>query len=268
MVVRRVHSVTDRPSEEILAKVRKLLALGESPSEAEAASALAKARSLLARHGLSLEDVKPERDDIVESAILEKRRLRAWESHLVAVVTDATFTRALHVTAAGTSRVLIVGREVNTGAAKALFEYLHLVVLKLGRANGEQVAHLESFKLGVVHRIGERLAAGEEGVSGANGPWTANDGTEGARTNAGKQAKAHDRANRAGADTNPECAQDERRLTVQMTRATSRENDAYISEKYGKTKTKRTGRRVEPDSFYRGRAAGDTVSLARQLANR
>lgn len=254
--------MNDRPSEEILAKVRKLLALGESPSEAEAASALAKARSLLARHGLSLEDVKPERDDIVESAILEKRRLRAWESHLVAVVTEATFTRALHVTAAGSSRVLIVGREVNTGAAKALFEYLHLVVLKLGRANGERVAHLESFKLGVVHRIGERLTAGEEGVSGSNGPWTANDGTEGGHAN------ARDRATRTDAEANAEYDPEDRQLTVQMARTASRENDAYITEKYGKTKTKRTGRRVEPDSFYRGRAAGDTVSLARQLANR
>lgn len=258
--------MTDRPSEEILAKVRKLLALGESPSEAEAASALAKARSLLARHGLSLEDVRPERDDIVESAILEKRRLRAWESHLVAVVTEATFTRALHVTAAGSSRVLIVGREVNTGAAKALFEYLHLVVLKLGRANGERVAHLESFKLGVVHRIGERLAAGEEGVSGTSGPWTANDGTEGDRAEA--RTDASDRASRLSADQKDACDPDDRQLTVQMARAASRENDAYIADKYGKTKTKRTGRRVEPDSFYRGRAAGDAVSLARQLAKR
>ena len=158
--------------------------------------------------------------------------------------------------------MLIVGRDVNTGAAKALFEYLHLVVLKLGRANGERVTHLESFKLGVVHRIGERLAAGEEGVSGASGPWTSNDRTEGGR------AGASDRASRTGADSSLECDPEDRQLTVQMARAASRENDAYIAEKYGRTKAKRTGRRVEPDSFYRGRAAGDTVSLARQLAKR
>ena len=240
----------ERPSDEILSKVRKLLALGESPSEAEAASALAKAQSLLARYGLSVQDVKDECPEVVESSILEKKRLRAWESHLVAVVTKATFTRALHVTLSGTSRVLIIGRPVNAAAAAELFCYLHLVVLKLGRSAGERVAHLESFKLGVVHRVGERLASNEPGVAGDEGAWTANSETRSAESSQG------------GFRPNAE----DRQLAVAFSLETSKENDAYISDKYGKTKSKRVGRRVEPHSFHAGRAAGDTVSLARQIA--
>lgn len=257
----------ERPSDEILSKVRKLLALGESPSEAEAASALAKAQSLLARYGLSVQDVKDEASDVVENSILEKKRLRAWESHLVAVVTKATFTRALHVTLSGVSRVLIVGRPVNAAAAAELFSYLHLVVLKLGRAAGEKVSHLESFKLGVVHRVGERLASNEPGVSGAEGPWTANSESS-AKSRSDASGKAKTKETRGGESSpggfRPNA--EDRQLAVAFSLETSKENDAYIAEKYGKTKSKRVGRRVEPHSFHAGRAAGDTVSLARQIA--
>jgi hypothetical protein len=251
----------ERPSDEILSKVRKLLALGESPSEAEAASALAKAQSLLARYGLSVQDVEDEGPEVVESPILEKKRLRAWESHLVAVVTKATFTRALHVTLSGASRVLIIGRPVNAAAAAELFSYLHLVVLKLGRSAGERVSHLESFKLGVVHRVGERLASNEPGVAGAEGPWTA--GSPPAAEGEAKPKKT--RSGESSQDGFCPNAED-RQLVVAFSRETTKENDAYIADKYGKTKSKRVGRRVEPHSFHAGRAAGDTVSLARQIA--
>ena len=256
-------AVTDRPSEEILAKVRKLLALGESPSEAEAASALAKARSLLARHGLSLEDVKPERDDIVESAILEKRRLRAWESHLVAVVTEATFTRALHVTAAGSSRVLIVGREVNTGAAKALFEYLHLVVLKLGPRERRAGS-----------RIWKVLSSGSSTESVSGSP-RARKGSR-AQTVPGRQTTGPKAGMRTHAIARPERMPKQTPSTTLRTgnlpsrwRARRRARTTHILRK-NTERRKRSGRdgASNPIPFYRGRAAGDTVSLARQLANR
>ncbi len=238
--------MTDAPSDAILAKVRKLLALGESPSEAEAASALAKAQALLARYGLSLSDVEPETSEVTEATLLEKRRLRAWESHLVAVVTEATFTRALHLTMAGSSRVIIIGRAVNAEAAAELFKYLHLVVLKLGRAHGDRVAHLESFKLGVVHRLGDRLARITNGAV-----WSGD----------GESDEGDPREDSSGG---PDPG--DRALALAMAGTASKENDAYIADRYGKTKTKRTGRRVEADSYRKGIAAGDGVSLARQLA--
>ena len=58
---------------------------------------------------------------------------------------------------------------------------------------------------------------------------------------------------------------EDRQLTVQMTETATKENKAYIAEKYGKTKTKRAGRRVDAASYYRGIAAGDGVSLNRQI---
>lgn len=248
----------DKATDEILAKVKKLMALGESPSEAEAASALAKARMLLARYGLSISDVETKETEVVEGVLLEKRRLRAWESHLVWVVTRATFTQALHVTRGDTSQVLIIGREINTVAAAELFKYLHLTVLKLGRAHGKEVYHLDSFKVGVVERIGERLTESEDGAT-----WCgdANDDAAGKK----RSAKAPRQTSTASDDS---ATANDRALMVQMSVSSERENDAYIKSKYGETKAKRGGRRVDADSYHRGRAAGEGVNLNRQIGAR
>jgi hypothetical protein len=249
---------TEAANADILAKVKKLMALGTSPSEAEAASALEKARTLLARYGLSIEDVEENESEIVENTLLEKKRLRSWESHLIYVITSATFTQALHVQRGDVGSVLIIGREVNAVAAAELFAYLHLVVLKLGRAHSGEVAHLESFKTGVVQRIGERLLDDKEDA------WTPEG--SGAYEDGGGMGAQTDGRNADSTGSNEACAvASDRALTVQMNKTADRENSDYIAEKYGKTKTKRTGRSVEADSYYRGRAAGDKVSLKRQL---
>jgi len=238
----------DKATEDLLAKVRKLMALGTSPSEAEAASALEKARTLLARHGLTVADVEMSEPGVTEGVLLEKRRLRAWESHLVYVVTLATFTEALHVQRGDTGQVLIIGREVNTVSATELFNYLHLTVLKLGRTWSPEVSHLESFKAGVVQRIGERLseqAGGREKVAAS-------------RTGASHRTGAAETGS-------PSSLAADRQLVVLMTETAEAENRSYIAERYGKTKTRRTGRSVEAESYLRGRQAGDGVSLNRQL---
>lgn len=234
---------SDKASNDILAKVKKLLALGTSPSEAEAASALEKARTLLARYGLSLADVEAHAPEIVEGVLLEKKRLRPWESHLIHVVSLCTFTQALHIHRGAVGQILLIGRNINIQAAQDLFTYLHLIVLKLGRAHSGQVAHLESFKRGVVQRIGERLESLSSGKEESGGPWA---------------GKGEPPQNNFQEST-------DRQLTLQMTQTATKENQEFIGEKYGKTSTKRVGRRVEAESYHRGRTEGDKVSLNRQL---
>jgi len=247
----------DKATDDILAKVKKLMALGASPSEAEAASALEKARVLLARYGLSLTDVEAHSPEVVEGVLLEKKRLRPWESRLVQVIAACTFTQALHVQRGGVGQVLLIGRELNTLAAADLFGYLHLVVLKLGRAHSEEVAHLESFRCGVVVRLGERLEDLGDGMEEAGGPWAGKQPEDESTTTG--QTPAH------LVQTRPSGVAADRQLTVQMSKTADRENKAFIDDKYGKTRTKRIGRRVDAESYHRGRKAGDTVSLNRQI---
>lgn len=232
------------PSPEILGKVRKLLALGASPSEAEAASALEKARVLLARYGLSVTDLDAQEPQVSEGVLLEKKRLRTWESHLIHVISRSTFTQPLHIKDSQGSRIVLVGRDINLQAARDLFDYLHRVVLITGRAHSGSVAHLESFKTGMVTRIGERLEDTGKGSEEAGGPW-AGSSPPGARH---REPETGDRA-----------------LVIKMSAEAEKENARFVQEKYGSTKTKRVGRRVDAESYHRGRAAGEGVSLNRQL---
>ncbi len=250
-------SPSERATDDILAKVKKLMALGTSPSEAEAASALEKARTLLAKYGLSLADVEAHRPEIVEGVLLEKKRLRTWEQYLIQAVARCTFTRALIVQRGETRQILIIGREVNTRAASELFEYLHRAILILARAHGKKVEHLDSFRVGVVTRIGERLDGLGEETAKAGGPWVGEAGREnGKNTRADPEAEGTEGAGAVASD---------RQLAVRMAATADRENAAFIEDKYGKTGTKRIGRRVHGDSYRRGREAGDGVSLNRQI---
>ncbi len=221
----------------VLDKVKKLLALSKSPSEAEAAAALAKANVLLAKYGLSMAEVQQE-EDVQEAVLLEKKRLRVWESFLVSVVCKATFTEALHYRTQAEGRILLIGREVNIVTAQELFSYLHRVILILGRAYSPEIAHVDSFRQGVVQRIGERLAEQYRKGQGS-GPEMDEDSPAGDETTA---------------------------LVLRADAAAHKENHAFIKEKYGRTTSRKTGRRVEADSYHRGRAVGNTVNLDQQIA--
>jgi hypothetical protein len=237
----------DTVQTQVMEKVKKLLALAKSPSEAEAAAALAKASVLLAKYGLSMAEVQRD-EDIQEAILLEKKRLRVWESILVSVICKATFTTPLHYRNDSVGRLLLIGREVNIATARELFAYLHRLILILGRAHSPQIAHVESFRQGLAYRIGERLAAqyGPEAESGS-----------GADAVSGAHAAPGD------ADEN-----ETRALVVKADAAAKIENNGYIKEKYGKTSSRKVGRMVEPDSYHRGRAVGDTVNLDKQIGVR
>ncbi|OHD15604.1 MAG: hypothetical protein A2087_09390 [Spirochaetes bacterium GWD1_61_31] len=222
----------DAAQTQILEKVKKLLALASSPSEAEAAAALDKATVLLAKHGLSLAEVQEEAE-VQESVLLEKQRLRGWESALIYGICQATFTEALHYRSQAGGRILLIGREVNIVTARELFGYLHRLILVLGRAHSPSLAHVESFRQGIVHRIGERLAARNAADSAAG------------------------RTTRADPATTA--------LILRADAAARTENQAFIKQKYGSTSTRKSGRRVEADSYHRGRAVADSISLDQQI---
>jgi hypothetical protein len=225
----------------ILEKVKKLLALSRSPSEAEAAAALGKARELLARYGLKVAGLNPDdpatwdhnnqdsslaRGVISEAVLMEKKRLRGWESVLLSAVGSACFTDVLHYRTKTEGKILLVGREVNLISARELFLYLHKTILIAGRQNKDRVPHVESFRRGMAQRIAHRLATQPSPEGGAEGS---------------------------------------KDLVSQMTALSDKENKGYIREKYGKTGKKRSGRRVDWQSYQRGLAAGEKVSLDQQI---
>ncbi len=208
----------------IIEKLKKLIALSGSPNEAESASALAKAHTLLARHGLTMTDLEKKEEHILQKAILSRKRLRNWESALLAAVMAATYTEA--VILPGEGKVCLVGREVNIIAAENLFEYLRTSILMISRKHAKSILNAESFRLGMVVSINERL-------------------------------KKLDK------DCPP--SKEEKQLVLSAENETGRENREYLDKKYGRLRKKRIKNRVEPLSYGMGHKAGGSVSLNLQI---
>ena len=209
----------------IFEKIEKLLALSESPNEAEAAAALAKVQILLARHGLSMSDMETgNKSSVTEKSILNKKRLRNWESALLATVMKATYTEAVHKPAEG--KVYIIGREINVTAAENLFSYLHATIKRISRKYNPVVRHADSFRYGMVVKINERLKT---------------------------------------IDDEHNTDKNEKQIVVSMKGKTDSENSDYLADTYGKVKRKRINNRVDPESYGLGQKVGNKVSLNRQI---
>jgi hypothetical protein len=132
----------------LMERVRKLLALSESPNENEAAFAAAKAKELLERYNLSISDL--EVDDIVEKGYDTGRvRMATWLLNLAASVArgfdcDIYYTRGggkrVGTDASATSRITFVGTDMDTEVAEYVFEYLRVTV---ERMTAEKVRNIE-----------------------------------------------------------------------------------------------------------------------------
>jgi uncharacterized protein DUF2786 len=210
----------------ILEKLKKLIALSESPNEAEAASALSKVHLLLAKHSLSISDLDDETSSIIEKAVLNKKRLRNWESALLSTVMNATYTEVIHKPSEG--KVYIIGREINVAAAENLFSYLHGTIKRISSKYTTVIKHADSFRYGMVVNINERLKSIEELSSAPSGSK-------------------------------------EKQIIVSMTGETSSENKNFLDDNYGKIRKKRINSRVDPNSYGLGQKAGSKISLNKQI---
>lgn len=108
----------------ILARIRKLLALaGNNPSRAEAESAMMKAQSMLASHGLAMHDLEPEASPVREQLVSGSTRRTPWWHDQVAMVVAANFRCAVfRRPVGGYRRLVLVGRSGDLEVAEAVLE--------------------------------------------------------------------------------------------------------------------------------------------------
>lgn len=116
----------------ILERIVKLLALSESPNQAEAESAAAKVRSMLIEYNLSMDDVAglaaKDKAEIVEETIGGlKTNMQTWEVLLAMVIARAMFARSL----VGKNVVYFVGRKDDVEVASYTFQFLRTRVQAL-----------------------------------------------------------------------------------------------------------------------------------------
>ncbi len=155
----------------ILDTVRKLLRLAESPNAHEAASAAAKAQSLIDQHNLStallaLDSAAPTPDEPIEDfgkkgAPLDSRpQLDRWRSTLAATICGANGCRVYR--SGGT--LAIVGRPSDAETVRYLYAYLVREVEQLCERDGRGCGRTwrNNYRLGVVDTIARKLRAERE----------------------------------------------------------------------------------------------------------
>jgi hypothetical protein len=211
----------------VIRRIRKLIALSESPNEAEAASALAKAKILLAKHNVSLTEINDRETDVKELHLPVENNLHPWEEKLLACITKPTFTSAIKLYVDGILYIKLIGKEANAISAKVLYEYLHEAVVTRAKMFSAAIDDLESFRIGMVDSIRKKL---EEEIS---------------RT-----------PRRVGT----------KELMLNVEKESAECISKYLREAYGETESSENWYGVDPNSYGLGKAIGKKISVSEQIA--
>lgn len=159
-----------------LEKIRKLLALAESPNENEAALAAEKATEMMAKHGIEMAQVAAAGGSEAVGAEATKLavKLDPWRKRLAYAVARSmggkTVNKKLDHTKDG--EVFFYGPTGTTEAMVALYEYLAAQVVALSAVattkREETWIHGRTYRatycIGMVARIGERLTERREAL--------------------------------------------------------------------------------------------------------
>lgn len=148
----------------IVSRIRKLLALSQSPNQNEAALAAQKAADLLSEYNLSLSDIELSELPIVDEEV-DVSYLATWRVRLAHVVSRSNYCRLLLLPSC--RRLIFVGRDHNAKAAREMFLYLSSSIEENCRAYAKKYrpgrTRLDSFRLGFVRLIQERLESASWG---------------------------------------------------------------------------------------------------------
>ncbi len=153
-------------TDDIVKKVKKLLALAQSPNEAEAAAAALKVQELLEKHNLSMAAVENLQSEIVCEDIENGKRQAKWRLALLSGVARAYFTQLLIVSRPGSYTWQLVGKAHNVLVTRSMFEYLCCVIERISRESDVKKRirrSAESFRLGMAHSIVQRLDTHRKG---------------------------------------------------------------------------------------------------------
>jgi preprotein translocase subunit Sss1 len=153
------------PNQNTIEKIQKLLALSKSPNENEASVALKMAMDMLSKHNLSMSEINVEKKETVEQEEVKftGKNFSTWRTLLLNAIADSHYCNILKVH--GTGIYYIIGKHTNRQATLLMFQYLSNVVefeCKVNMADKaltktEGKTYANSFKLGMVHRLTQRL---------------------------------------------------------------------------------------------------------------
>lgn len=138
--------------ENVVEKVRKLLALSQSDNPNEAASAAAMAQQLMEKHAIEMADVEEEPEKVEWSDFGPKlKRKSTWQGFLATVIAENHGCASVWMG----SRLVIAGRSSDVQIANAVRDYCHHEIDRLTakHAAGQGRQYGVSFRIGCVVAI-------------------------------------------------------------------------------------------------------------------
>lgn len=243
------------PSNGIVERIKKLLALSTSPNEFEAMAAANKAHALLAEHNLSLDEVQTtdedEDENIVYDSELMTKESKPWRRPIGAQVAKMYFCKYVyrfdklptpHRATPYSRRDVhsFIGTPSNVAISKIMFMYLTETVERLAKEGArdypvrERSSYSTSFKNAcanrLAHRIHERIEAAKRGEL---------------QTESGKNLPA----------------------LLNTYLAVQNQLDAFVNQKFGRAlkATKSRAKSSNMMGVLDGRAQGDRIGLDPQL---
>lgn len=143
-------------NEAIIEKVKKLFALSSSPNEAEALLAIEKANYLLKEYNLSISDIKEDnRFSLIEETYSSCQKERTWRKVLINIVCKANLCTLVQYNSYKQTEFRIVGKKHNIIVAREMIQYLESSIERISKEISG--TYRNSFKLGIVSRLAERL---------------------------------------------------------------------------------------------------------------
>jgi predicted SprT family Zn-dependent metalloprotease len=154
----------------MLGRIKKLLALSESPNENEAIAAARKAQALMAANGVKPQDLisikeGSELDEpLVNEVIDPGNRMNGWRFFLLIEIAEVNYCICLRSKGVG---LRVLGNKTHVEICRSYYDYFCQLINKEAiQHKGEGSVFLNRFKEGMAERIGEKLRIQfQEGLS-------------------------------------------------------------------------------------------------------
>jgi hypothetical protein len=148
----------------IIDRVKKLLALSQSPNEHEAAAAAAQASRLMREHDIaeSMLDTsdEPQPLQLGEEVIEDGARLATWKANIASGIAAANGCHLFTKRSGDKTALTMFGKPNAIATSRYMFAYLVATVERLAHASGGvSTKWRNGFKLGCAHTIYTRLLA-------------------------------------------------------------------------------------------------------------
>jgi len=152
----------------VMERVRKILAMTESPHEEEAKTASEMAHKILKEYNLTLSDLEVEKEGIIEEQYDENfNRIAPWKLTLLIQIMRTNYCESYQSIIGFKNnggyrndmvkKFIVVGREANVTTAKIMADYLVNVVERMAKNYGGDNDEKKSYKSGLSLGLRVRL---------------------------------------------------------------------------------------------------------------